>query len=275
MATQFPRAASPSNNRWFSPWADQPQHLATGNLPFCDDDCTLHSPAIHDAVRVIVHHFDIPEKFLDGHWNPVNVDDVLAYGQAASPGNPWPIGGPTEELRHLPMAPTRQNGELLRICTCTRVHKTEKTFDLRVAANSCIVLKLLCRFKASLDGNPEPNHPIIKQYVPTCIQDPLLLQIVLYTSACFLGETGHVPRMIVMAHKGRAISMLNEHLRSDTFKTSDAAIAGVVQLIIDEWYWGETGDLRAHLRGLREMVRMRGGFHRLGMNGLLAKMIIL
>jgi hypothetical protein len=111
--------------------------------------------------------------------------------------------------------------------------------------------------------------------VPYCVQDPLLLQIALYTSACFLNETGHVPRQLVMVHKGRAIAMLNEHLRSDTFYTSDAAIAAVVQLAIDEWYWGDTQDLRAHLRGMREMVRIRGGLNRLGMNGLLAKLVIM
>ena len=106
------------------------------------------------------------------------------------------------------------------------------------------------------------------------MQDPLLLQIVLYTSACFLNETGHLPRHLVMIQKGQAISMLNEHLRSDVFYTSDAAIAAVIQLIIDEWYWGEDLDLRAHLRGIRQMIKIRGGYGKLGMNGLLAKMVI-
>jgi Fungal specific transcription factor domain len=136
-------------------------------------------------------------------------------------------------------------------------------------------LKLLCRFKACLDGNPEPSNPIIKHLVPFCVQDPLLLQIVLYTSACFLNETGHLPRHIVMVQKGQVIGMLNEHLRSDSFYTSDGAIAAVIQLIIDEWYWGETQDLQAHLRGIRQMIKIRGGYHKLGMNGLLAKMVIL
>jgi hypothetical protein len=129
----------------------------------------------------------------------------------------------------------------------------------------------MCRFKSSLDGNPEPNNPLIKHYVPFCIQDPLLLQIVLYTSACFLNETGHLPLTMVMAYKGQAIRMLNDHLRSQTCQTSDAAIAGVIQLIVDEWYWGRTQDLRAHLRGLRQMITLAGGFRNLGMNGLLSK----
>ena len=67
--------------------------------------------------------------------------------------------------------------------------------------------------------------------------------------------------------------MLNEHLRSKS-STTDVAIAAVTQLILDEWYWGEANDLRAHLRGLREMIRLRGGFRNLGLNGMIAKLVI-
>ena len=135
-------------------------------------------------------------------------------------------------------------------------------------------MKLLSRYKTSLDGNPSPSDPIVKSYLPYCIQNPLLLQITLYTSACFLNETGHMPKTTVMAHKGKAIYMLNERLRSQSHQTDDAVIAGVIQLILDEWYWGDTDDLHEHMRGLREMIRIRGGFQDLGMDGLLAKMVI-
>lgn len=135
-------------------------------------------------------------------------------------------------------------------------------------------MKLLSRYKTSLDGNPGPDDPIIKLYYPFCIQNPLMLQIILYTSACFLNETGHMPKTGFMAYKGKAIHMLNENLRSQQHQTDDAVIAGVIQLILDEWYWGDTDDLKAHMRGLREMIRIRGGFQYLGMDGLLAKMVI-
>lgn len=69
--------------------------------------------------------------------------------------------------------------------------------------------------------------------------------------------------------------MLNERLRSADDATSDAAIAGVCQLIIDEWYWGETHDLRAHLNGMRHMIKLRGGYQNLGLGGLLSKMVIM
>ena len=80
-------------------------------------------------------------------------------------------------------------------------------------------------------------------------------------------------RTVAMSHKGQAIRMLNDHLRSKS-STSDEAITAVIQLIMDEWYWGDTGDLRAHLRGLREMIRLRGGLRSLGLNGMVAKLAV-
>lgn len=239
----------------------------------CDRNCRLHSEAIHDALKLLVHHYSIPDRFLGerpgvGVWDPANVHDLLAWNVRPATGIPWPFGGPLDDLRHLPMAATRHNGELLRIC---QQHSHAPFPILSVADLLRTDLKLLCRFKASLDGNPDAASPYVRSYVPHCVQDPMLLQIILYTSSCFLNETGHAPRTVMMAHKGEAIRMLNDHLRSGPRQTSDSAIAGVVQLIVDEWYWGETQDLRAHLRGLREMIRLRGGFAQLGMSGFLAK----
>ncbi|KAK1971443.1 hypothetical protein LY78DRAFT_699298 [Colletotrichum sublineola] len=192
-----------------------------------------------------------------------------------------PISGVDDDLVHLPVAQTVLNKKLLRI-----------------------YVAVLSRFKASLDGDPDLNNPFIRHYSPFCLRDPLVVQIILYTSACFLHETGHVRTTALRTLKGRAIHMLNESLRShdadgrrrsrsrDAAKTalattmttessgrsehpSDAAIAGVIQLTITEWYWGETeDDLRYHLRGLRGMIRLRGGFNQLGLNGLLAKTAI-
>ncbi|KAK1579536.1 uncharacterized protein LY79DRAFT_340916 [Colletotrichum navitas] len=189
-----------------------------------------------------------------------------------------PISAVDDEIVHLPVAQSVLNKKLLRI-----------------------YVTVLSRFKASLNGDPDPNNPFMRHYSPFCLQDPLVVQIILYTSACFLHETGHIRTTALRTLKGRAIHMLNESLRSHgadgrrhskdrgTAETalatttttgsserskhpSDAAIAGVIQLTITEWYWGETeDDLRYHLKGLRGMIRLRGGFDQLGMNGLLAK----
>ncbi|KAK2059952.1 hypothetical protein LY76DRAFT_615404 [Colletotrichum caudatum] len=226
----------------------------------------------------------------DGHDDDENdqdnkqlvADESIPRGRhhAAKPGDQRP-GGPIRgvdgEIVHLPVVPTVLNKKLLRI-----------------------YVTVLSRFKASLNGDPDPNNPFVRHYSPFCLQDPLVVQIILYTSACFLHETGHVRTTALRTLKGRAIHMLNESLRPhgadgrrhsssrDAAETalasttadssgrskhpSDAAIAGVIQLTVTEWYWGETeDDLQYHLRGLRGMIRLRGGLNQLGMNGLLAK----
>lgn len=138
-------------------------------------------------------------------------------------------------------------------------------------------VNFISRFKASLDGEPDVHaNPYMKHFVPFCLRSPLLVQTAIYTSACFLHETTRGQLMdstTAVAHKCRAIRMLNEHLQTRG-STTDEAVAAVMQLMLNEWYWGHADDLRAHLRGLREMVRLRGGFGALGMGGLLARLVI-
>ncbi|KAJ9141711.1 Oleate activated transcription factor 3 [Pleurostoma richardsiae] len=250
--TQFPGATS--LGPWINQWTSAPGSLGPAGLPVCGENCTLHSDAIHDAVRLLQVRSAVPDLYFNDQWHPGKTDEILSWlvdkQQPSLTGHALQMSNPLEDLAHLPIPVTRQNAELLRI-----------------------FVKLLCRFKACLDGSPDPSNQYIKFYVPFCIQTPLLAQIAIYTAACFLNETGHLDRTVVMSHKGMAIRMLNDHLRSKT-ATSDEAIAGVTQLIMDEWYWGEDRDLRAHLRGLREMIRLRGGFRSLGLNGLLAKLVI-
>ncbi|KAL1906185.1 hypothetical protein Sste5344_008021 [Sporothrix stenoceras] len=169
------------------------------------------------------------------------------------------ITGPAADLAHLPLEATRLNVDLVRI-----------------------YVKLISRFKSCLDGNPDPTNPYTRIYVPYCLQTPLLAQVAIYTSACFLHETGHLDKMVAVTHKGRAIDMLNAQLQGGSStsgdggpastSTSDDAITAVIQLVMDEWYWGQTQNLHAHLRGLREMIRLRGGLQNLGMNGLVRKL---
>lgn len=138
----------------------------------------------------------------------------------------------------------------------------------------CADLRLLSRFKANISGVPNPDNPFMQHWVPYLIQDPLLVNIVLFTSACFLNETGHLPKTVVTALRGIVYHSLNENLRNSKSQTSDAAIMAVAEMVLDEWYWGATQDLHAHMNGLRIMISMRGGFQDLGMHGLISKMVL-
>lgn len=137
-------------------------------------------------------------------------------------------------------------------------------------------VNLVSRFKASLSGRPDvATNPYMRQYVPFCLHSPLLAQIAIYTAACFLNDAcpNVIDNTTAMMRKGAAIHMLKTHLRT-TGSTTDEAIAGVTQLILNEWHWGDRKELEAHFGGLREMVRSRGGLSNLGLGGLLSKLVM-
>ncbi|KAL8404635.1 hypothetical protein RB594_009479 [Gaeumannomyces avenae] len=161
------------------------------------------------------------------------------------------LSGPVQSIGHLPIAPTKENAMLI-----------------------CTFPELLYRFKGSFDGEPDPDNPFITTYVPWCIQSPLLARTSLYISARSLAERGFIDPSSTMRAKGEAISALNEHLRSEQHWIGDEVMAGVVQFVSIEWFFGEPEVVRAHLLGLREMVRLRGGFPSRGVGALVTKVAL-
>ena len=134
-----------------------------------------------------------------------------------------------------------------------------------------VARNLYC-FRGSLEGYPDPDNPFINHYLPWAIQSPMLATISLYVSASTLTATQQVDPKSLMVLKGQAIHALNQDLLSGS--VSDEAISGVSQFILNEWYFGRTFDMEAHLKGLRQMVLIRGGFDALGVRGLLSKIAL-
>lgn len=127
--------------------------------------------------------------------------------------------------------------------------------------------------EGSFDGVADPDNPFITDYVPWCIQSPLLAQTSLYISARSLTENQHVDQTSAMKLKGAAIRTLNSHLQSENW-VSDEALAGVVQFVSIEWFFGGPEVVQAHLRGLRQMVRLREGFSKVGVGALVTKVAL-
>ncbi|KJZ72494.1 hypothetical protein HIM_08163 [Hirsutella minnesotensis 3608] len=157
-----------------------------------------------------------------------------------------------DEIRHLPMAPTRMNKELVR------TH-----------------LQLMSRFKASLDGSPRPNNRFMKHWVPVSIQDPLVLHVVLCATASFLNETGRVPKTMLYLHRQTVMRMLNDQLANPHLCTNDSVMLAVAQMILTSWYWGSTEELHAHMAGFKRMVELRGSMQNLGMEGYTSKVALI
>ncbi|KAI3398421.1 hypothetical protein diail_9241 [Diaporthe ilicicola] len=221
--------------------------------PVCGFDCATHTEAFHDALVLLNLRNELPARFIQ-RWQHSRTDEILT----------WLI-----QQEHIPSSPllTCADGRTNQLAAATR----------RDAEMLRVFVNFISRFKASLDGEPDlAANLYIRQYVPFCLHNPMLAQIAIYTAACFLNDScpSIVDDTTAMTRKGDAICMLETHLRT-AGPTTDEAIAGVMQLILNEWYWGGRKELEAHLGGLREMVRSRGGLANLGLGGLLAKLIIM
>ncbi|TVY78251.1 hypothetical protein LSUE1_G006779, partial [Lachnellula suecica] len=158
-----------------------------------------------------------------------------------------------DPLHFLPIAPSVQNGELFNI-----------------------FIKLLTKFVVSIDGDPPANY-YNTHWVPRCVKSPLLAQLAIYTASCYQAEFQKIPAgqsTVALGLKLKSIAMLNDMLRSEEQSTCDETICGVVYLITNEWYWGIKENVEAHLRGLRQIVSLRGGLEE-DMNPFLRQMIVL
>ncbi len=136
-------------------------------------------------------------------------------------------------------------------------------------------LQLMSRFKASLDGSPRPNNRFMKHWIPYSIQDPLVLHVILCSTASFLNETGRVPKVMLLIHRTNAMRMINEHISDPRRCTDDSAMLAVAQSILTSWYWGSTAELRTHMVGFKRMIEMRGGMQSLGMEGYTSKISLM
>ncbi|TLD25584.1 hypothetical protein PspLS_05882 [Pyricularia sp. CBS 133598] len=158
------------------------------------------------------------------------------------------LTGPVQNILHLPIQPTTQNAMLI-----------------------CKFSEILGACKGSFDGDSDSDNPFVLHYLPWSVQSPLLALSSLHTSARTMTHTGFVDQRSIMLAKGSAISKLNEYLRSDDDWRREEVLAAVLQFLVVEWIFGELEVAQAHLRGFRDIVRLRGGFPSHGVGALVTK----
>ena len=80
----------------------------------------------------------------------------------------------------------------------------------------------------------------------------------------------------LLALKARALSEINAALSATGSEraTSDAMIGAVAKMAAYEAIFGDSEVFAAHMKGLQMMLRLRGGFGKLGLNGLLERMLV-
>ncbi|KAG4440173.1 hypothetical protein IFR05_004318 [Cadophora sp. M221] len=138
-------------------------------------------------------------------------------------------------------------------------------------------LKLITKYVVSIDGHATPNY-YNDYWVPWSVKSPLLAYLGIFTAACYQAEALKISpsqSAVVLRYKCKVISLLNGMLCNKETSTSTEAIAGVVYLAVNEWYWSNYENVQAHMKGLKEMVRLRGGLDQLGMDEFPKRMILL
>lgn len=128
----------------------------------------------------------------------------------------------------------------------------------------------------SIDGIVTPNY-YNDHWVKWSIKSPLLAHIGILTAAMYQAEAQKIPpaqSAIALRYKVKSIELLNEMLGDKTRATSTEAIAGVIFLLVNEWYWSNHEVVQRHMKGLEEMIRLRGGLDDLGISGFLRRMVI-
>lgn len=115
----------------------------------------------------------------------------------------------------------------------------------------------------------------MKHWIPYSIQDPLVLHVVLCSTASFLNETGRVHKRLLYEHHQTVMRMINEHISNPQLCTNDSTMLAVAQLILTSWYWGSTEELHAHMSGFKRMIQTKGSIQNLGMEGYTSKVALI
>ena len=267
MADQLPDSSSPSSSL-HSPTGSSCTSLSIQSTTSIWNPYPTAASPDGDTDKTIAQSIEIIKKKGTEDVKRILSNDMIKIEDDGNVDLGYPIAGSMTQLNFLPMKATELNKELVRL------RKYTLFLHRYFFAYMFLDLSLLSRFKCSVDGQPDPTNEFMNIWVPCTVQDPLLLQIVLFTSACFLTETGDMPKKIRYIYQGHVYMMLNKQLGDVNAQKNDTLLLAVVQMISDAWYWGETTHLQTHLQGLKVMVRMRGGLGQLGLRGYLAKMIL-
>lgn len=126
--------------------------------------------------------------------------------------------------------------------------------------NITVVLRL-SPYMSSIDGVDPPSF-FEDQYMPFIIQSPIAIHLTILTAAYLQASIRGIQydkAVEVIAAKVKLISLINEHIASNGNGVSDDAIAAVMSLTNNELIYADERSTLAHIRGLRDMIKTRGG----------------
>ncbi|KAL8711170.1 MAG: hypothetical protein Q9220_004315 [cf. Caloplaca sp. 1 TL-2023] len=129
---------------------------------------------------------------------------------------------------------------------------------------------------------PALDHPNMRgslrsTWFPMVVTNRATLDVVVLTAASHFVSIHQTDCKVDVLYKLKqdAISSINQSLRDPELATSDQIIAAVAKLAAYEAIFAaDKTQYHIHMKGLTKMVELRGGLGTLGLNGLLARMLL-
>ncbi|RDL32434.1 uncharacterized protein BP5553_08890 [Venustampulla echinocandica] len=152
-----------------------------------------------------------------------------------------------EPLHYLPIEPSRRNAELLHF-----------------------FLQKLSSFMSTIDGK-DPPEDFMARWLSFMIQSPFMIHITILAAAYFQAVTNNIDvkkSVDVAIAKVNLISLINDHITSNSKGVDDEAIAAVMSLAYNELIYADKRSTLGHMIGLREMIRTRGGLENVRLSEL-------
>lgn len=124
---------------------------------------------------------------------------------------------------------------------------------------------------------PDTESGLLKRaWLPLAVSEPTIFYAMVLISATHQAalNPSTANNLNVLALKGKVIRLIQDALNDPTKCMSDVIIGAVIKMASYEALFGDEAHFLAHMAGLQQMVRMRGGLSNLGMNGLLERLIL-
>ena len=123
-----------------------------------------------------------------------------------------------------------------------------------------------------------PDQPglLQREWMPLCMGETATFRAMSLMGAAHYSVVNPSFRnkIDLLALKGKVISDVNEALGDPVRAKSDSIIAAVLKLASWEAVFGEPEQYHAHMHGLQQMILLRGGMSKLGMNGVLERSVL-
>ncbi|KAH8752443.1 hypothetical protein F5882DRAFT_524557 [Hyaloscypha sp. PMI_1271] len=136
---------------------------------------------------------------------------------------------------------------------------------------------VLAPYIGAIDGLDQPKL-IRDGYRPWMANSPFLAYTAILSSSGYQAEarlldvSKHVETIAI---KVEIIKIINEYLKTSRAAVSDEAIAAVNHLLTNEWYYGDKNSQIAHMQGLQQMLRLRGGLEGMRQNLALYAILVI